>query len=110
MSRTCGPQDIISLVILRLGDNNHHKIAEKVELHMKDVHANYDGIISKARVIKDQTKRMECTIILENNMDDMVCRIRKTIQYETISTHSLPIKFSKKRRISNSSFPRKKME
>jgi hypothetical protein len=29
------------------------KILEEVELHLEDVHAKYDGIISKARVIKD---------------------------------------------------------
>jgi hypothetical protein len=32
------------------------KILEEVELHLEDVHAKYDGIISKARVIKDQEK------------------------------------------------------
>ena len=30
------------------------KILEEFELHLEDVHAKYDRIISKARVMKDQ--------------------------------------------------------
>jgi hypothetical protein len=36
----------------------HQKILEEVELHLEDVHVKYNGIIAKARVIKDQTKRI----------------------------------------------------
>jgi hypothetical protein len=36
----------------------HQKILKEVELRLEDVHAKYDGIISKARVIKDQEKRI----------------------------------------------------
>ena len=32
----------------------HQKILEEFELHIENVHAKYDGIISKSRVIKDQ--------------------------------------------------------
>jgi hypothetical protein len=39
------------------------KILEEVELHLEDVHAKYDGIISKARVIKDQAKMIEDSIV-----------------------------------------------
>jgi hypothetical protein len=31
----------------------HQKMLEEVELHIEDVHAKYDGVISKARVIKN---------------------------------------------------------
>ena len=36
---------------------------EEVELHLEDVHSKYDGIISKARVIKDQEKMIEDSIV-----------------------------------------------
>jgi hypothetical protein len=32
--------------------NGHLKIPEEVELHIKDVHAKYDSIISKVRLIE----------------------------------------------------------
>jgi hypothetical protein len=34
------------------------KIIVEVEIHLEDVHAKYDGAISKSRVIKDQEKRI----------------------------------------------------
>jgi hypothetical protein len=49
----------------------HQKILKEVELHLEDVHVKYDGIISKARVIKDQAKRIEDSIVSEKKMDDM---------------------------------------
>jgi arginine/glutamate-rich protein 1 len=43
----------------------HQKIHEEFELYLEDVHAKYDGIISMARVIKDQRKRIEDAIVSE---------------------------------------------
>ena len=48
-----------------------HKILEEFELHLEDVHAKYDGIISKARVIKDQAKKIEDFIVFEKKIDEM---------------------------------------
>jgi hypothetical protein len=48
-----------------------HNILEELELHLEDVHAKYDGIISKARVIKYQTKIIEDSIFAENKIDEM---------------------------------------
>jgi hypothetical protein len=59
-SRIEGSQNLINEVTLQLQkekeDNiqeRHQKILEEVEIHLEDVHFKYDGIISKARVIKD---------------------------------------------------------
>jgi hypothetical protein len=49
----------------------HQKILEEVELHLEDVHAQHDGIISKARVIKDQEKRIEDAIFSKNKIAEM---------------------------------------
>jgi hypothetical protein len=49
----------------------HQKILEEVELHLEDVHAKYDGIISKARIIKDQAKRRDDSIVCEKKIDEM---------------------------------------
>jgi hypothetical protein len=49
----------------------HQNILEEVELHLEDVHAKYDGIISKARVIEYQAKRIEDSIFFENKIDEM---------------------------------------
>jgi hypothetical protein len=103
-------QNLINGVILQLQkekeDNiqeGHQKIHEEVELNLEDVHAKYDGIISKARVIKDQAKRIEDTIVSEKKIDEMhVC--------ETISTPSLPGKISRKRIRSISTLSKNKME
>jgi hypothetical protein len=46
-------------------------ILEEVELHLHDVHAKYNGIIFKARVIKDQTKIIEDSIVSEKKIDEM---------------------------------------
>jgi hypothetical protein len=58
-----GHQILINGVTLQLQkekeyniQEGHQKILEEIELHLEDVHAKYDGIISKARVIKDQAK------------------------------------------------------
>jgi hypothetical protein len=48
-----------------------HKILEEVELHLEDVHAKYDGIISNARIIKDQEKMIEDSIVVEKKIDEM---------------------------------------
>jgi hypothetical protein len=48
-----------------------HKIHEQVELHLVDVHAKYDGIISKDRIIKEQSRKIEDSIIYENNIQEM---------------------------------------
>ena len=50
----------------------HQKILEAIELHLEDVHAKYDGIISKASVIDDQAQRIEDDIIFEKKTKDMV--------------------------------------
>jgi hypothetical protein len=49
----------------------HQKILEKIELLLEDVHAKYDGIISKDRVIKDKEKRIEDYIVSEKNIYEM---------------------------------------
>jgi hypothetical protein len=49
----------------------HQKILEEVELHLENVHTKYDGIISKTRLIKDQTKRIDDAIVSKNNIDEM---------------------------------------
>jgi L-rhamnose mutarotase len=49
----------------------HQKILEEVELHLKDVHVKYDGILSKDRVIKYQAKRIEDSNVSENNIYEM---------------------------------------
>jgi hypothetical protein len=46
------------------------KILEEVELHLEDVHVKY-GIISKARVVKDQLNIIKDSIVSENNIDEM---------------------------------------
>jgi hypothetical protein len=72
------PQNLINGVILQLQkekedkiQEGHQKILEEVELHLEDVHAKCDGIISKARVIKDRAKRIEDTIVSEKKIDEM---------------------------------------
>jgi hypothetical protein len=52
----------------------HQKILEEFEFHLEDVRAKCDGIISKARVIKDQAKRIEDVIVYENKIDEMGVR------------------------------------
>jgi hypothetical protein len=47
-----------------------HKIVEEVELHPEDVHAKYDGIISKSRVIKYQENMIEDAIVFEKKTDE----------------------------------------
>jgi hypothetical protein len=73
-----GCQNLINGVTLQLQkekedkiQEGHQKILEEVELHLEDVHAKYDGIISKARVIKDQAKRIEDSIVSEKKIDEM---------------------------------------
>ena len=46
-------------------------ILEEIELHLEDVHAKYDGIISKALVIKYQANMIEDSIVTENKIDEM---------------------------------------
>jgi arginine/glutamate-rich protein 1 len=54
-----GHQNLIDGATLQLQkekdkiQEGQQKILELVELHLDDVHAKYDGIISKGRVIKD---------------------------------------------------------
>jgi hypothetical protein len=73
-----GRQDLISGVTLHLQkekqdkiQEGYQKMLEEVELHLEDVHAKYDGIISKSRVIKDQAKRIEDSIVYEKKIDEM---------------------------------------
>ena len=62
-----GRRNFINGVTLRLQKEKEdkikkgqQKILEEVELHIENVHAKYDGIISKARVIKDQENMIGC--------------------------------------------------
>jgi hypothetical protein len=73
-----GCQNLINGVTLHLQKDKEdkiqegrHKILEEVELHLLDVHAKYDGIISKARTIKEKEKKMEDSIVSEKNIDEM---------------------------------------
>jgi hypothetical protein len=49
----------------------HQKTLEEIGLHLENVHVKYDGIISKARVIRDKTKRIEDIIVSEKKIDEM---------------------------------------
>jgi hypothetical protein len=53
---------------IREGQQN---ILEEVEFYIEDVHAKYDGIISKARVIKYQENMIEDSIVAEKKIDEM---------------------------------------
>ena len=77
-SRIEGHQNLINGVILQLQKDKdekiqegHQKILEEVELNQEDVHAKYDGIISKARVIKDQENMIKDAIVSEKKIDEM---------------------------------------
>jgi hypothetical protein len=65
-----GPKNLINGVTLQIQkekeDNiqeGHQNILKEVEVHLEDVHTKYDGIISKARLIKDQENRIEDVIV-----------------------------------------------
>jgi hypothetical protein len=71
-----GRQNLIDAVTLQLQkekedkiQEGQQKILEEVELHIEDVHAKYDGIISKDRVIKDQAKMIKDDIVSEKKID-----------------------------------------
>jgi hypothetical protein len=49
----------------------HQNILEEFEVHQEDVHAKYDGIISKTRVIKYQSKRIEDDIVSQKKINEM---------------------------------------
>jgi hypothetical protein len=73
-----GRHNLINEVILRLRKEKedkiqevHKKILEEVELHLEDVHVKYDSIISKARVIKYQAKRIKDVIVSEKKIDEV---------------------------------------
>jgi hypothetical protein len=73
-----GRRNFINGVTLRLQKEKEdkikkgqQKILEEVELHQEDVHAKYDGIISKARVIKDQENMIKDAIVSEKKIDEM---------------------------------------
>jgi len=67
--------DVVTLCLQKEKKDNiqegHQNILEEVKLHQENVHAKYDGIISKARVIKDQAKMIKDAIVFENKMDEM---------------------------------------
>jgi hypothetical protein len=71
-----GNQNFINGVIVQLQkekeDNiqGHQKSFEEVKL-LDDVYVKYEGIISKARIIKSQEKRIEYVIIFEKKIDGM---------------------------------------
>jgi hypothetical protein len=70
----------------------HQKIVEEFELHLKDVHAKCDGIISKARIIKEKARKIEDSIVSENNIDEMHMHSEFCfVKSGTISTPSLPV-------------------
>jgi hypothetical protein len=73
-----GRQNLIDRVTLQLLKDKEHKIhegqhniLEEVEIHLEDVHARYDGIICKDRVIKDQEKTIEDSIVSQKTIDEM---------------------------------------
>jgi hypothetical protein len=73
-----GCHNLINGVTLQLQKEKEDKIQEgeynileEVELHLEDVHAKYDGIISKTRVIKYQAKMIEDVIVSEKKIDEM---------------------------------------
>jgi hypothetical protein len=52
-------------------EEGQQKILQEVEIYLEDVHAKYDGIISKARTIKEQQRKIEDYIVSKNNVDEM---------------------------------------
>jgi hypothetical protein len=48
-----------------------------VKLHLDNIHVKYDDIISKARVVKHQAKRMEDYIVSEKKINDMDVKIEE---------------------------------
>jgi hypothetical protein len=73
-----GCQNLIDGVTLQLQKEKEYKIKEgqqkiheEVEIHLEDVHSKYDGIISKARVIKDQANVIDDDIVFEKKIDEM---------------------------------------
>ena len=73
-----GRNNLVDGITLQLQKEKEHKIQEgqqkileEVELHQEDVHAKYDGIISKARVIKDQENMIKDAIVSEKKIDEM---------------------------------------
>jgi hypothetical protein len=73
-----GHQNLIDGVMLQLQKEQEDKIQEgqqnileEVELHLEDVHAKYDGIISKDRAIKDQAKMIEDVFVSKMKIDEM---------------------------------------
>jgi hypothetical protein len=70
-----GHQNLINGVMLQLQREKEDNIQEGhqkiLELHLEDVHAKYDDIISKDRVIKCQAKRIEDVIVSKKNIDEM---------------------------------------
>ena len=49
----------------------HWKLFEEFEFYLEDVHAKYEGIISKVREIKDQAHMVEDAIIFEKKINYM---------------------------------------
>jgi DNA repair exonuclease SbcCD ATPase subunit len=73
-----GRQNLLDGITLQLQKKKENKIQEgqqnileEAELHIEDVHAKYDGIISKAGVIKDKAKMIDDSIVVEKKMDEM---------------------------------------
>jgi hypothetical protein len=52
-------------------EEGQQKILEEVELQLENVHAKYDGIVSKDRVIKYQSNMIKDAIVYEKKIDEM---------------------------------------
>jgi len=50
---------------------------EEGELRLEDVHVKYDGIISKTKEIKDQSKRIDDSIVYEKNIYEISMQIHE---------------------------------
>jgi DNA repair exonuclease SbcCD ATPase subunit len=73
-----GRQNLLDGITLQLQNEKEdkiqegqQKILEEIEIHLEDVHAKYDGIISKARVIKDQAKMIDDSIVAKKKIDEV---------------------------------------
>jgi predicted peroxiredoxin len=91
---------------------SHQKILEEVELQLENVHAKYDGIISKDRVIRDQENMIEDVIVFRKKKYVMGVQNegKPLLVKPDILTPSFPRKFSRKTRRPRSKLSRKKMK
>jgi hypothetical protein len=58
-------------ITIQLQKEKEGKIQKGHQKILEDEHVKYDGIISKANIIRDQAWRIEHTIVSEKKIDDM---------------------------------------